>query len=85
MYRFSLAAFLFLFGRALKIRQDGASTDHRIKSLNNTLQTLVYEYVCRSLFKADRLMFALHMVHGMYAEMFKENVSIQNQVFTKTC
>ena len=38
------------------------------------LQQLVYEYVCRSLFKADRLMFAMHMVHGMKPEMFEENV-----------
>ena len=36
---------------------------------------MVYTYVCRSLFKADRLMYALHMVHGMHPEMFKENVS----------
>ena len=56
--------------------QEGSSTEHRIKSLNTSLQYLVYEYVCRSLFKADRLMFALHMVHGMYPEIFKENVSL---------
>ena len=42
--------------------------------LNSSLQRLVYEYVCRSLFKADRLMFALHMVHGMFPDLFKENV-----------
>ena len=39
---------------------------------------LVYEYVCRSLFKADRLMFAMHMVHGTRPELFQENVSIIN-------
>ena len=27
---------------------------------------------CRSLFKADRLMFALHMVHGMFPDRFQE-------------
>ena len=55
--------------------QEGASTEHRIKTLGSTLQNFVYTYVCRSLFKADRLMFALHMVHGMYPDMFKQNVS----------
>jgi len=55
--------------------QEGSSTEHRIKTLNASLQFLVYLAVCRSLFKADRLMFALHMVHGMFPEMFKENVS----------
>ncbi|XP_053400577.1 cytoplasmic dynein 2 heavy chain 1-like [Mercenaria mercenaria] len=73
MYRFSLAAFLRLFQRALDTRQDGGGMDHRIKSLVAHLQQLVYEYVCRSLFKADRLMFAMHMVHGMKPDMFEEN------------
>ncbi|XP_074649972.1 cytoplasmic dynein 2 heavy chain 1-like [Tubulanus polymorphus] len=73
MYRFSLASFLRLFQRSLNARQDGAGTEMRIKALINELQFLVYEYVCRSLFKADRLMFALHMVHGMYPEHFLEN------------
>ena len=56
--------------------QEGASPEHRIKMLNSSLQRLVYEYVCRSLFKADRLMFALHMVHGMFPDLFKENVRV---------
>lgn len=73
MYRFSLAAFLRIFQKALKTKQDGSGTDHRIKALTQRLQNLVYEYVCRSLFKADRLMFALHMVHGMKPELFEEN------------
>ena len=54
--------------------KDGGGTEHRIKVLVKHLQQLVYEYVCRSLFKADRLMFAMHMVHGMKPEMFEENV-----------
>lgn len=54
--------------------QDGGGTEHRIKHLMSHLQQLMYEYICRSLFKADRLMFALHMVHGMKPELFSENV-----------
>jgi len=50
--------------------------EHRIKSLSTLLQNSVFTYACRSLFKADRLMFALHMVHGMFPDMFKEDVSI---------
>ena len=60
--------------------QEGASADHRIRTLISTLQNLVYEYVCRSLFKTDRLMFALHMVHGMFPETFKENVGIPQYI-----
>ncbi|XP_071483964.1 LOW QUALITY PROTEIN: cytoplasmic dynein 2 heavy chain 1-like [Diadema antillarum] len=73
MYRFSLGSFLRLFGRALQGRMDGSSTEMRIQTLIKTLQTLVYEYVCQSLFKADRLMFALHLVHGMHPNHFREN------------
>ncbi|OWF37256.1 Cytoplasmic dynein 2 heavy chain 1 [Mizuhopecten yessoensis] len=73
MYRFSLAAFLRLFSRALSSKQDGSGTDHRIQKLRQQLQQLVYEYVCRSIFKNDRLMFAMHMVHGMRPDLFQEN------------
>uniref|UniRef100_A0A803XTA0 Dynein heavy chain ATP-binding dynein motor region domain-containing protein n=1 Tax=Meleagris gallopavo TaxID=9103 RepID=A0A803XTA0_MELGA len=75
MYRFSLAAFLRLFQRALQSEQDSSNTDERIESLIYTLKHTVYEYVCRCLFKADQLMFALHFVRGMHPELFQENVS----------
>ena len=54
--------------------QGGSSPEEHIRALNSSLQHLVYESVCRSLFKADRLMFAMHMVHGMSPDVFKENV-----------
>eukprot|EP00117_Sycon_ciliatum_P036543 scpid1236/ scgid27488/ Cytoplasmic dynein 2 heavy chain 1; Dynein heavy chain isotype 1B len=73
MYRFSLASFLRLFERTLSTKSDGSVTEVRIKTLSNTLQMLVYEYVCRSLFKADRLMFALHLAHGMHPDLFQPN------------
>ena len=60
----------------LPLTQEGSSTEHRIKSLSTLLQNSVFTYACRSLFKADRLMFALHMVHGMFPDMFKEDVSV---------
>ncbi|XP_071951365.1 cytoplasmic dynein 2 heavy chain 1-like isoform X2 [Antedon mediterranea] len=73
MYRFSLGAFLRIFSRALQGKTDGSSTEMRIQRLIKCLQDLVYEYVCRSLFKADRLMFALHLAYGMHPGMFQEN------------
>jgi len=71
MYRFSLASFLRLFQHALQ-NKDVGNTDLRIRALTMTLQTLVYEYVCRLLFKADRLMFAMHLVHGMHPSLFQD-------------
>jgi dynein heavy chain 2 len=71
MYQFSLAAFLKLFQTALETKNDGHSPELRIKLLRSSLQTLTYKYVCRSLFKADRLMFAMHIAHGMHPEQFE--------------
>ena len=73
MYRFSLASFLRLFEKALCNKQDSGNTSLRIKTLMSSLLSLVYGYVCRSLFKADRLMFALHLVHGMKPQLFQAN------------
>ena len=73
MYSFSLSSFLRLFRRALQSKQDVGNTDLRIRTLTSTMQALVYEYVCRSLFKADRLMFALHLAHGMHPQLFQAN------------
>ncbi|XP_008581746.1 PREDICTED: cytoplasmic dynein 2 heavy chain 1-like, partial [Galeopterus variegatus] len=73
MYRFSLAAFLRLFQRALQNKQDSENMEQRIQSLISSLKHMVYEYICRCLFKADQLMFALHFVRGMHPELFQEN------------
>ena len=70
MYQFSLAAFLQLFQTALSTKDEGFEPDLRIKLLRNRLQSLTYDYVCRSLFKSDRLMFAMHMAHGMHPGEF---------------
>ncbi|CAK8696967.1 unnamed protein product [Clavelina lepadiformis] len=72
MYRFSLAAFLRLFQKALHVKTEFSSTESRIKSLSTHVQWLVYEYVTRSLFKVDRLMFALHLARGTRQDQFKD-------------
>uniref|UniRef100_A0A3Q3WZD5 Cytoplasmic dynein 2 heavy chain 1 n=1 Tax=Mola mola TaxID=94237 RepID=A0A3Q3WZD5_MOLML len=73
MYRFSLASFLRLFQRALQAKKEVENTEARIAALEASLKNMVYEYVCRSLFKADQSMFAMHFVKGMYPELFQEN------------
>ncbi|XP_041658498.1 cytoplasmic dynein 2 heavy chain 1 isoform X2 [Cheilinus undulatus] len=89
MYRFSLASFLRLFQRALQAKKEAENTETRIAALETSLKYMVYEYVCRSLFKADQLMFAVHFVKGMYPELFQEsewdvfNGSIIGEMFKK--
>ena len=72
MYQFSLASFTRLFRRALNSGEAIGNTELRICALVSSLQSLVYQYVCRSLFKAHRLMFAIHLIHGVCPELFQE-------------
>lgn len=49
--------------------------EEKIIGLKQILIALVYNYVSRSLFKADRMMFAMHVVRSMFSKQFKENVN----------
>ena len=73
MYRMSLAAFMGLFKQTLKSAPfGGSSSEKRIEALKQNLQESTYHYVARSLFKADRLTLAMHLVRGMNEELFNE-------------
>ncbi|XP_069679211.1 cytoplasmic dynein 2 heavy chain 1 isoform X2 [Periplaneta americana] len=73
MYQFSVAAFMRLFQKALSGPQEEESADIRTKGHQKRLQHIVYQYISRSLFKADRLMFALHLVNKLYSQQFQDN------------
>nr|CAB3240329.1 cytoplasmic dynein 2 heavy chain 1-like [Phallusia mammillata] len=72
MYRFSLASFLRLFQKSLEVKTEFSNTEARIKSLSSHMLWLVYAQVAQSLFKADRLMFALHLARGTRPDIFKD-------------
>eukprot|EP00051_Salpingoeca_urceolata_P021875 m.349048 g.349048 ORF g.349048 m.349048 type:complete len:4259 (-) comp19881_c0_seq4:199-12975(-) len=72
VYQFSLTSFLHLFEKALATPAEPTSTDLRIKLLQNLLVSLVYAHVSQSLFKADRLMFALHLAHSTQPGEFED-------------
>lgn len=72
MYQFSLGVFLQLFHRAMEKQADAPNVDARISQISDRLEQLTFEYVGRSLFKSDRLMFGLHLVHAMYPKMFQD-------------
>lgn len=46
----------------------------RTKGHQKRLLYIIYQYISRSLFKADRLMFALHIVNKMYSQTINEKV-----------
>lgn len=72
MYQFSLAAFLVLFKRTLKGEYDAEEVEDRVRMFTPDLEKRVLFYVGRGLYKADRLMWAVHLVHGMHEEIFGE-------------
>ena len=79
MYDFSLTTFTSLFNANLDAQAangggGGAGSDsERIERMVEGLKLSVFNYVTRSLFKADRLMFALHLLHSLYPQLFAES------------
>jgi len=73
MYKYSLPMFLGLFRQALDSRQLGhAPPAERTRLLSPVLQQLVFGAVARSLFKADRLTYAMHLIHLLHPHLFGE-------------
>ena len=69
MYQFSLPVFLNQFKKILEQDQSGSSSvQQRISLLTQRLQQTVFQFILRSLFKADRLTFAMHYVHGLFPQ-----------------
>eukprot|EP00698_Gefionella_okellyi_P019038 TRINITY_DN5781_c1_g2_i1.p1 TRINITY_DN5781_c1_g2~~TRINITY_DN5781_c1_g2_i1.p1 ORF type:complete len:3148 (-),score=914.00 TRINITY_DN5781_c1_g2_i1:20-9082(-) len=73
MYQYSLPMFLQLFTKALSMETAVDTVSARISMLADILQRLVISSVSRSLFKADRLMFGMHFVHGVRPDLFRDN------------
>eukprot|EP01052_Picozoa_sp_SAG31_P000354 SAG31_NODE_11_length_38734_cov_21.263854_4_plen_1070_part_00 len=73
MYQYSLAFFFRLFSSALRTKTSAGGVEGRLESLRRVLLRLFYSYVSRSLFKADRLSFSLHLTHGHFAQQFGDS------------
>merc|ERR1740121_2518059 len=73
MYRFSLEAFMVLFNKVLELKFGSESLEDKLRQLGNQLKIKVLFYLARSLFKADRLTFGMHMVRGIMPEKFEPN------------
>ena len=71
VYQYSLPMFLELFKRALAARQlANAAPAERTRLLSPLLQQLVFGSVSRSLFKRDRLTYAMHLIHLLHPNLF---------------
>lgn len=73
MYQFSLASFLTLFKQALASGSASAAKrmEERLELLAADVEVRTLYFVGRALFKADRPMFALHLVRGMHGDHFQ--------------
>ncbi|KAJ1446203.1 dynein heavy chain and region D6 of dynein motor-domain-containing protein [Pelagophyceae sp. CCMP2097] len=74
MYQYSLASFVRLFEAALRDAAVAADAPlaERLARLTPLLVRTVFFFVGRGLFKADQCMFALHVVHGMHPNQFRD-------------
>ena len=66
-------------------KQAGQSAEMRIAGLSTKLLQLFYAYVSRSLFKADRLTFSLHLCHGRVRFHIIRNARIENVGKIQSC
>lgn len=73
MYQFSLPGFNALFSKNLKIQTNQMAADERIRVLCTQLKLMMFHYVTRSLFKADRLMFGIHLINKLHPKFFQKN------------
>lgn len=74
MYQFSLASFMQIYEKALKIESGGQdSTDSRVNFIKSSLQKLVYRSVSRSVMKSDRHTFALYLIMALHPSYFESN------------
>ena len=65
MYQFDLPTYLGLFRNTLHSSMASGDVDDRMRILELDLKRYVFQFVARSLFKADRLTFATHLVRGI--------------------
>jgi dynein heavy chain 2, cytosolic len=72
MYQFSLASFINLFKQSLEIKSEkSASIEERLQMLCADIEVRLLYFTGRGLFKSHRLMFALHLIHGMHKDHFQ--------------
>ena len=73
MYRFSLSLFIKLFKKCLETQIPAKDINEKLEMNTNSLYRLIFQNIGCSLFKSDRLMYGLHLVHGMRSELFQPN------------
>ena len=73
MYQFDLPTYLGLFKTTLQTSQSTGDVDGRMRMLEVDLKRNVFQVTARSLFKADRLTFATHLVRGIRPETVGED------------
>ncbi|EGR28544.1 hypothetical protein IMG5_173090 [Ichthyophthirius multifiliis] len=73
MYRYSLNYFIQLFKMCLKVKNQFPSMLQKLQYCASYLNKIIFNNLAACIFKQDRLMFALHLVHEMYQEQFQNN------------
>lgn len=61
MYQNSLQSYISIFQEGLACSEKSSVVEERIKHVNNTFKTSLYQRICRSLFARDQLLFSFIM------------------------
>ncbi|CAD8135851.1 unnamed protein product [Paramecium octaurelia] len=72
MYKYSLAYFIQIFQKTLDIKENFDSKQKKLEFAGQSLLRNIFNQIAGSLFKQDRLIFALHLVKGCKPELIEE-------------
>ena len=73
MYQFALPMFNQLFTSNLEEKtDDGDELKQRIRQLCTKLKLTMFSYVSRSIFKADRMMYGMHLINKLHPKYFQK-------------
>ncbi|ORC91608.1 putative dynein heavy chain [Trypanosoma theileri] len=72
MYHFGLNDFVGLFLESLDAYKETTDVNQKISELTINFAQKCFFHVCRGLLECDRLLFGIHLIHGLFPEKFPE-------------
>ncbi|KAH9593148.1 Dynein heavy chain region D6 P-loop domain [Trypanosoma melophagium] len=72
MYYFGLNDFIGLFLESLDAYKETTDVNHKISELSLNFAQKCFFHVCLGLLDCDRLLFGIHLIHGLFPEKFPQ-------------
>ncbi|KPI89860.1 putative dynein heavy chain [Leptomonas seymouri] len=74
MYQFGITDYIALFAQTLNAYKGSNHAGEKVQSLVTSFTKICFQSVARGLFKKDRLVFGLHVLHGVWPSDFPQDL-----------